>query len=121
MPIPQNWVIYFLVFPNHRGITALPCVLSNSTNSNYRTEMGVGFLGFQSKNLTKKGRPEHRSILKTARSWTFLSSKEPSSKPLVIIKAAPLSLPCRGGSARGAGRGLQEGFHIWLNYEPFAV
>jgi len=74
---------------NHTGITALPCVLSNSTNSNYRTEMGVGFLGFQSKNLTKKGRPEHRSILKTARSWTFLSSKEPSSKPLVIIKAAP--------------------------------
>ena len=41
---------------------------------------------------------------KRAGSWAFLSYKEPNSKPLSV-----------------AGRGLQEGFHIWLNYEPFAV
>jgi hypothetical protein len=45
-----------------------------------------------------------RYILKTARSWTFLSYKKQGSKPLPV-----------------AGRGLPEGFHIWLNYEPFAV
>jgi hypothetical protein len=36
-------------------------------------------------------------------------------------KSCSFSLPCRGGSGRGAGRGLQEGFHIWLNYKQFAV
>jgi len=42
-------------------------------------------------------------ILKTPRSWTFLSSKEPSSKPLVIIKAAPF--PSLVGEGQGGVRG----------------
>ncbi|ALB40004.1 hypothetical protein AA650_05565 [Anabaena sp. WA102] len=66
MPIPQNWVIYFLVFPKRLPIK----------------KISQNFL------------------------WWGLKS------PLIIQSSKALPV---------AGRGLPEGFHIWLNYEPFSV
>jgi hypothetical protein len=38
-----------------------------------------------------------------------------------VLNIIPFPSPLRRGLGRGAGKSLPEGFHIWLNYEPFAV
>jgi hypothetical protein len=40
---------------------------------------------------------------------------------ITTLNIIPFPSPLRRGLGRGAGRGLPEGFHIWLNHEPIAV